>query len=41
MAFVSNIFGEKVGFSLFLVIFHSNFVLVYSDDNNLSFEISL
>ena len=41
MAFVSNFSGEKVWFGLFQVIFHINFFLVDSDDNNLSFGISL
>ena len=36
MAFVSNFYVEKVLFNLFSVIFHINFVLVGSDDNNLA-----
>ena len=35
MAFVSNFSGEKFWFSLFQVIFHINFPLVDSDDDNL------
>ena len=39
MGFVSNFSGEKVWFNLFEVIFHINFLLVGSDDNNLSFKV--
>ena len=35
MDFASNFSGEKVWFSLLQVIFHINFLLVDSDDNNL------